>query len=126
MKSLIRKIVIWGIWFLVFIVVSICFALQSTPIGDSLMERLLQGILFCSIPYIFFTTFYVMAAITRQYRKMIYIFIIDIISSIAVVINIGYFYEGALVARNSFIVIIGVIFIKGMVLIIKKPDIECQ
>lgn len=120
MKLLIRKIIILGIWFLVFVVTSIWFALQSNPIGHSLINRLLQGALFCSVPYIFFTTFYVMALIARQYRKVIYLFIIDVISSITIVINIRYFYEGPLVARNSLLVIIGLILIKVIVLVTKQ------
>lgn len=119
MKSLIRKIIILGIWFLVFVVTSIWFALQSAPIEHSFIKRLLQGALFCSVPYIFFTIFYVMALIGRQYRKVIYLFIIDVISSIAIVINIRYFYEGSLVARNSLLVIVGLILIKLIVLITK-------
>ena len=124
MKSFNRKTIIWGIWFLVLVNISICFELQSDPTGRPLMDRLLQGILFCSIPYIFFTTFYVIAVITRQYCEMICLFIINMISSIAVIANIGYFYEGPLVARNSFVVIIGIMFIKTMVLLSKRPSIK--
>ncbi len=123
-KIIVRKTIIWGIWFLVLVAISVCFALQNAGIGRPLTERLLKDVLFCSIPYIFFTIFYVIAVITRQYRKMLSIFIVDMIGSIAVVANIGYFYEGPLVARNSFMVIIGIMVIKVIVLLYQRPSVS--
>ena len=124
MKSSIRKTIIWGTWVLILVVISMCFTLQSAQSQNSLLKCFVQSSIFFSVPYIFFTTFYVIAVVIKQYYKMMYIFIIDIISSIAVVINIRYFYEGPLVARNSFLVIISVMIIKGIVLFIKRANAD--
>lgn len=125
MKSLTKKIIVWVIWAIILIVISMCFALQNAREKDSLMRYFVQSSIVCSIPYIFFTTFYVIAVVTKQFHRMTYIFIVDVVSSIAIVTNIRYFYEGPLVARRSFLVIIVLMFIKGIVLFIRRPNTDC-
>lgn len=125
MKIFDRKITIWGIWALILVALIMCVILQNIQIESSLMKCIKDSLIFCSIPYLFFTTFYVAIIVSKQRRKIMYIFLIDVISSTLVFTNIGYFYEGPSAAKNSFLAIAGVMFIKGMILFIKKPNTSC-
>lgn len=120
MKIFTRRTTIWISWILVLVALIIYFTLQYISVKSSLIKCLMDSCITISVPYIFFTTFYVATIVSKQYRKIIYLFIVDILSSLAIIYNIGYFYEGPLVARNSFLVIGGVMFIKGMILLIKR------
>lgn len=122
MKIFTRKTTIWGVWTMGLIALIICVMLQNLPLKISMIKTVVDSCISCSIPYIFFTTFYVIAIVSKQYRKLMYLFLIDVTTSILVVSNIGYFYEGTMVGRYSAAVLISVTYIKKWVLSIKKPS----
>lgn len=120
MKDTSKKIFIWSTWLFILLIISICYSLQAVHDVRPLLEKFPHGLLVCGIPYICFTLFYVVALTTKQFVKIPFLLLVDIISIVLVVNNFGYFYEGAQVALNVLLVAISIIMIKIIILVFKK------
>lgn len=119
MKYISKKTFIWVTWILILIVISICYSLQAVQDVRPLLIKLPQVLLVCGIPYVYFTFFYVLALVIRQFIKIPFLFLTDFVCIVIVINNFGYFYEGEQAALNSIVIAISIIVIRTIILLFK-------
>lgn len=124
MKYISKKVLIWRTWILILIAISICYSLQAVQDVRPLLTKLPQGLLVCGIPYVYFTLFYVLALVMKQFIKIPFLFLTDLVCIVLVINNFGYFYEGPQVAFNSIVVAISIIVIRTIILLFNKKTIS--
>ncbi|HHX62161.1 MAG TPA: hypothetical protein GX707_15845 [Epulopiscium sp.] len=126
MKSTAKKLLIWGAWITIPIAISIYISLQSTYDTRSFSTKLVKEILTIGLPYAIFTFFYVLALITKQFRKIPYLIGLDIICIFLMVWSISRFYEGPKLAISSLIIIVSFIVAKTILILQKNKQVKFQ
>ena len=124
MKYISKKVLIWGAWTLILIAISICYSLQAVQDVRPLLIKLPQALLVCGIPYVYFTLFYVLALVMRQFIKIPFLFLTDFVCVVIVISNFGYFYEGEQAALNSIVIAISIIVIRTIILLFNKKTVS--
>ena len=124
MKYISKKVLIWGAWILILIAISICYSLQAVQDIRPLLVKLPQALLVCGIPYVYFTLFYVLALVMRQFIKIPFLFLTDFVCIVIVINNFGYFYEGEQAALNSIVIAISIIVIRTIILLFNKKTVS--
>lgn len=122
MKVSKQKLLIWGGWVIILLLICVYFVLDSTYNPRPLLSKLGKELYNIGLPYVFFTFFYVLAFTQKQYRKMLYLIVLDITCIMFIVGSIYWFYEGKTLAVFSGILFISFATIKTLVLIVKNKS----